>query len=58
MFQQLYDNFNLKYQTLSLTIFFQTGPSLFSGTENTLGTKRQVQEKLMKAAEPVLLLRV
>lgn len=34
------------------------GPSFFSGAENTLGTKRQVQDKPIKAAEPVLLLQM
>lgn len=34
------------------------GPTLFSGAENTLGTKMQVQDKPMKAAEPALLLQI
>jgi len=48
--------FEIEKKTHALTIFFQMGPSLFSGAENTLGTKRQVQDKPIKAAEPVLLL--
>lgn len=34
------------------------GPCLFSGAENTLETKRQVQDRPIKAAEPVLLLQI
>lgn len=40
------------------TIFFQVAPCLFSGAENTLRTKMHVQDKPMKAAEPVLLLQI
>lgn len=41
-----------------LTIFFQRAPSLFSAAENTVETKRQVQDRPMKAAEPELLLQI
>lgn len=47
-----------KKKAFSLTIFFQVGPSLFSGPENTLDTKRQVQDRPTKAAEPVALLQI
>lgn len=47
-----------KEKAFSLTIFFQVGPSLFSGAENTLDTKRQVQDRPTKAAEPVALLQI
>lgn len=47
-----------KEKAFSLTIFFQVGPSLFSEAENTLDTKRQVQDRPTKAAEPVALLQI
>lgn len=47
-----------KEKAFLLTIFFQVGPSLFSGAENTLDTRRQVQDRPMKAAEPVALLQI
>ncbi|TNN77640.1 hypothetical protein EYF80_012230 [Liparis tanakae] len=43
-------DFHLQEKTTDHTI----GPSFFSGAENTLGTKRQVQDKPMKAAEPAV----
>lgn len=41
-----------------LTIFFHRVPSLFSGAENTLAVKRQVQDRQMKAADPEHLLQI